>query len=102
MRKVLNLTIFLAIMSFIASCGTTSSNIPFHELIVSADQDDAIIYVYRLPDLAGGAVSMSVLIDNEKVAVLKQNAYAVLRITPGEHIIRVGKPGGGPYYWGNN
>jgi hypothetical protein len=96
MQKVLSITIFLVIMSFIASCGTTSSNIPFHELTFSPEQEDAIIYVYRLPSFVGSAVSWSVAIDEKEVAILKQNAYAVFRTTPGEHLITVGKPGNIP------
>lgn len=76
-------------MLVLASCATTSSQIAFHEE-VTKDQNDAIVYVYRVPSFVGSAVALVVKLDGGKVAALKQNAYAVFHITPGEHEITVG------------
>ena len=51
------------------------------------------MYVYRLPSILGGAVSWSVKLDGKELAVLRQNAYAVIRAAPGEHLIQVGDVG---------
>jgi hypothetical protein len=81
----------LAVCIFLFSgCATTSSQIAFHEEVITKNQNDAIVYLYRLPSFVGGAVMFPVKLDEKEVANLKQNAYVVFRVTPGEHIITVG------------
>jgi hypothetical protein len=89
-NKILTIALLLTVALILTSCATTSSQIAFHEEVTTKNQNDAIVYLYRLPSFVGGAVSLPVKLDEKKVANLKQNAYVVFRVTPGEHIITVG------------
>ncbi len=95
MKAGMNQVITIALLStavLVTSCAaTTKSKIAFHEEVITRDQNDAIVYVYRMSSFVGSAVAMPVMVDGEKVANLKQKAYAVFHITPGEHTISVGK-----------
>lgn len=91
MKKVLTVALLSMVVLFLTSCGT-SSQIAFHEEVFK-DPNDAIVYVYRLSGILGAAVGWSVKLDGKEFAVLKQKAYAVIRTTPGEHIITVGEAG---------
>lgn len=93
MKKIYTITLFFSIISLVSSCATTSSKITFHEIKTTADDINAIVYVYRLPSILGASVSWSVQLDDKEIAKLKKNAYAVLRATPGMHRIQVGKVG---------
>ena len=92
MRRNLTIALLSTVVLILTSCATTSSKIVFHE-VPPKDNNDAVVYVYRLPYFPGSAVTFSVKLDGKEVAVLKQNAYAVLYITPGEHLITIGDPG---------
>jgi hypothetical protein len=91
MKNVFTMVFLSAVALVLTSCATTSSQIAFHEEVITKNQNDAIVYIYRIPSFVGGAVGLPVKLDDKEVAVLKQNAYVVLRITTGEHIITVGK-----------
>jgi hypothetical protein len=90
-KKVLTIALLLTVVLVLTSCATTSSQIAFHEEVTTKNQNDAIVYVYRVPSFVGSAVTLPVIIDEKKVANLKQNAYVVFHITPGEHEIKVGE-----------
>jgi hypothetical protein len=75
----------------LSACAKTSSEIAFHEESIASDQDDAAIYLYRVASFVGCAVAFPVRLDGKQVAVLKQNAYVVLRAPPGEHEVVVGE-----------
>jgi hypothetical protein len=87
---VITVALLFTVVLLFTSCATTSSQIAFHEEVIAGDQNDALIYVYRIPSFVGSAVSLPVQVDGKKVAVLKQKAYVVFRVTPGEHEISVG------------
>ncbi len=91
MKNVFTMVFLSTVALVLTSCATTSSQIAFHEEVITKNQNDAIVYIYRIPSFVGGAVGLPVKLDDKEVAVLKQNAYVVLRITTGEHIITVGK-----------
>jgi hypothetical protein len=91
MNHVIKIALLSAVALMFTSCAsTTSSQIAFHEEVFARDQNDAIVYVYRIPSFVGSAVSLPVQVDGKKVAALKQKAYAVFHIAPGEHEISVG------------
>lgn len=91
MKKVMTAAFLSIVVLFLSSCAAnTSSQIAFHEEAITKDQNDATVYIYRMPSFVGSAVSLPVKIDGEKVALLKQNAYAVFRAAPGERAITVG------------
>jgi hypothetical protein len=72
-----------------AACGTTSSNIPFHEEALRG-QDDALVYVFRESSMVGAAVSWNLYLDGKVAGVLKQGAYMVFHLPPGAHAVRIG------------
>lgn len=90
MKRASAVTAILIVQLFLTSCvsSVTQSTIPFHE--EQPTGNDAIVYVYRLKSVVGSAGSFVVRLDNKKVAVLRQNAYIVLHVTPGAHTITVG------------
>jgi hypothetical protein len=89
--KVL-ISLFVISLMFLGCGATTKSSISFSEENYLGD-NDAIIYVYRLPNIVGSAAAWKVRLDGKIVATLRQNAYLVLHVTPGEHELKVGDPG---------
>lgn len=89
MKKVLTVALLSTVVLVLTSCGTTTSQIAFHE-VTTNDHNDAIVYIYRLPNIVGAAVKWPVKLDGKEVAALKQNAYVVLYTAPGVHRITVG------------
>ena len=83
--------LLIATLAFaLCSCGSVSTTKPlFHEEELTAS-DEAIIYIYRMPNIVGGAGKFNVRLDDKKVGLLTQGAYFVLRVAPGEHVITVG------------
>lgn len=76
-----------------AACqATTRSTMPFIEIAPEdiKGKDTALIYVYRVPDMAGAAGPWAVRLDGQLVALLKQNAYLVLVVRPGRHRVVLG------------
>jgi hypothetical protein len=92
MNRVITVALLSTVVLMFTSCAsTTSSQIAFHEEVFAKNRNDAIVYVYRIPSFVGSAVSLPVQVDGKRVANLKQKAYVVFRVTPGEHEISVGK-----------
>ena len=90
MKKVLVLTGLLLIPLLFSSCASvTKSNISFYNESFN-DKNDAVVYVYRLKDMVGLAVPWAVKLDDKVVAVLRQNAYVALHVTPGVHTLIIG------------
>ncbi len=79
----------LSLATSLASCATTSSTIPFHE-VAPNEAGGAVIYVYRVKSMVGAAVKWNVRLDNKIVAVLNQGAYAVVYAKPGAHTVTIG------------
>ncbi|MFH1675372.1 MAG: hypothetical protein ABIF87_18370 [Pseudomonadota bacterium] len=88
--KAIAISAFLTLQFLLTSCATTSSNISFTQETTQRDKSSALIYVYRLPDIFGAAVSWRVTLDNKVVALLKQGAYFPLQVSPGLHNITIG------------
>jgi hypothetical protein len=90
MKPLLLLAALLATPIAFTSCASvTQSTVAFSEEGFR-DQNDVIIYVYRVRSLVGAAVPWNLRLDGKIVAVLRQNSYAVLHTTPGVHTILVG------------
>jgi uncharacterized protein YigE (DUF2233 family) len=80
----------LVLLLALCGCGAvTSSTVAYHEDKVH-DAKDAIIYVYRLKSMVGGAVPWNVYLDAKIVGVLRQNAYMPLHVPAGEHSLKIG------------
>ena len=93
MKKIFTLSLLLTILVIILGCSsTTNSLISFSEEKYKND-DDAIIYIYRLKSMVGAATGWNVYVDELQVGVLKQNAYMVLHVAPGKHSIKIGDSG---------
>ena len=82
------LSVLVALM-FFQGCGGTASKISFFEEKFNND-NDALVYVYRLKSMVGGAVGWNAYLDGKVVGVLKQGAYMVLHVIPGKHSIHIG------------
>jgi len=50
------------------------------QLEAFTDQDDAVIYIYRLKSMAGAAVKWLIEVDDKEIARLKQKDYVVVHI----------------------
>jgi hypothetical protein len=89
MKEIYKVIILSTVVLVLASCAT-SSKIAFHEEVITNDQNDAIVYIYRSSSIIGSAGAYPVKLDDKIVASLKQKAYIALRVTPGNHFIEVG------------
>lgn len=83
------LSISLVGILFLIGCADTKSKISFFEEKMESDHE-AIIYVYRLPDIVGGIAYWNVYLDHQVVGLLKQGAYMAFHVSPGEHTITIG------------
>ena len=89
MKKVFSSALLSIVAFALTSCATSTSQIAFHEE-TTKDQNDVIVYIYRLPNIVGAAVDWSVKFDGKEVAVLQPKTYAVLHTTPGAHTVKIG------------
>ena len=80
----------LAIGMLFFGCATTKSQVSFFEVKPENDQE-AIVYVYRLKSMVGAVANWNVRRDGEVVGVLKQGAYMALHVSPGAHTIVIGE-----------
>lgn len=88
-KLLLCLSLLMTSTVFLSCVSVTTSDIPFSEETFK-DDNDVIIYVYRLKSLVGAAVPWAIRLDGKVVAILKQNAYTVIHTTPGVHTVLVG------------
>lgn len=62
------------------------NNEPFKEVTLN-NENDVIIYFYRVPNILGAANSFVYRIDNKIVGALKKNSYVFIHAIPGAHLI---------------
>ena len=90
MKKSYLMIILLSTGMFLLGCVTTKSQVSFFEEKPVNDQE-AIVYVYRLKSMVGAAVPWNVRIDDEVEGILYQGAYMALHVDPGVHTIKIGE-----------
>jgi hypothetical protein len=87
-RVVRGIVVFLLIGAGVGCIGATLSNVPFQE--EPARERYALIYIYRLPGLVGGAVPWDVALDDISIGRIRPYAYFTMHVAPGTHWLRVG------------
>jgi hypothetical protein len=78
-------------LTLILGCANyTKSKIPFSEEQLKNEQE-SIIYIYRLKNMVGGIVGWKVYLDKTVVGTLNQGAYMVLHVASGVHSVDIGE-----------
>ena len=90
MKKTHLIVMLLVTEMLLFGCAATKSQISFFEEKFRND-NDVIVYVYRLNSIVGAAANWNVRIDDEVVGVLNQGAYMALHVDPGVHSIKIGE-----------